>query len=129
MSPVVVLAVGLLCTALIVGCGGDSGSGDDGGPPLDAVASRGREVAEDRGCVSCHSTDGGSSAGPSWGGLWGSTVELDDGSTVVADASYVERSIHEPDAQVVDGYAPIMPTVELSDADVDAVVAYVQALG
>lgn len=121
-----VLAAGGLCAAGILACGDD---GDDpAGPPLDAAAQRGREVARNNGCTGCHTADGTASTGPTFHELWGSTVELDDGTTAVVDADYVERSIREPGSQVVEGYNPVMPEFDLSDDEIAAVVAYLRAL-
>lgn len=85
-------------------------------------------LAVELGCSSCHTTDGQRSEGPTWQGLAGSTVELDDGTTVVADEAYLRRSITDPQAQIVAGYGPGMPQQELSDADVDQLVAFIQSL-
>lgn len=129
---VVAAAVVVALVALGAGCGDDDGGdglGGAGQPPLDGAAAAGREVAGDRGCTSCHTASGDDRSGPTWKGLWGSQVELEDGTTVTADRDYVVRAIREPDAEVVDGYAPIMPDVDLSDAEVDELVAYIEALG
>ena len=121
----------LALAAITVGlaaCGSDdeSSAGNDGGGG--GQAADGREVAEDRGCMSCH-REGGGGIGPSWEGLAGSTVTLDDGSTVVADEAYLTRAITDPDAEIVDGYDVRMPSNDLDDADVAAIVAYIQSLG
>ena len=79
--------------------------------------------------MSCH-REGGDGIGPDWEGLAGSTVTLDDGSTVVADEAYLTLAITDPDAQIVDGYDIRMPpNDDLSDDDVAAIVAYIQSLG
>jgi len=121
--PLLVLSVALGVAA----CGSDddtaSGGGDGGGPAGD-----GRDIAEDRGCMSCH-REGGDGIGPDWEGLAGSTVTLDDGSTVVADEAYLTLAITDPDAQIVDGYDIRMPSNDLGDADVAAIVAYIQSIG
>jgi cytochrome c oxidase subunit 2 len=54
---------------------------------------------------------------------------LDDGTEVVADEAYIRRSITDPSAQVVAGFNVQMPEIELSDDDVDALVAYITTLG
>ena len=108
---------------LLVGCG------DDGGSGLSAVAEQGREIARRSGCAACHGPDGSGAAGPSWVGLAGSTLELEDGTTLVADEAYLRRSITDPGAQVVAGYLAGMPENTLADTEVDAVVAYIQELG
>lgn len=96
---------------------------------MSAEARRGQEVAQERGCVACHSTDGSDGTGPTWSRIWGTTVELEGGGTAVVDREYVTRSIRDPQAEVVDGYAAIMPSVDLSQGEIDAIVAYIEALG
>jgi cytochrome c oxidase subunit 2 len=55
---------------------------------------------------------------------------LKDGSKLTADENYIRESILHPEAKVVAGYQPIMPTYQtlLKDAEVDALVAYVKSL-
>jgi cytochrome c oxidase subunit 2 len=114
-----------LLAAAVAACVGDSAPDVE----LSPVAARGRDVVADRGCRSCHSTSGRDGAGPTWKDLAGQEVELGDDSTVVADADYLRRSILDPGAEVVSGYGGSMPTYDLSDEDLDAVVAYLEALG
>jgi cytochrome c oxidase subunit 2 len=56
-------------------------------------------------------------------------VALEDGSEVVADREYLRRSIIDPAADVVAGYSVAMPVMNLDDDEVDALVAYIEALG
>ena len=124
-----------VAVALLVDLGGacssddaaESGAGS--GVELSAEAEQGRQVAESKGCTSCHRVDGDEGIGPAWGGLAGSEVELSDGTTVVADEQYLRTSILDPNAQIVDGFTGIMPERDLDDAEVDALVAYLQELG
>lgn len=107
--------------------------GDDGGvaqaPSDDPLAVEGQGLFSENGCSGCHSTSGGDSRGPHLDAVFGEEVDLADGSTVVADEEYLARSIQEPSADVVDGYQPIMPSLGLSDNDVEALVAYIRSLG
>jgi mono/diheme cytochrome c family protein len=78
--------------------------------PISAAA-HGAELAEENGCTTCHAKDGQRLVGPGWGGLYGSTVKLDDGSSVVADDAHLTEKILKPDAKVVAGYeAGVMPS-------------------
>ena len=61
--------------------------------------------------------------------LSGKMQTLADGSTVLADETYLRRAIREPQAQVVKGFPPVMPPAILSDEEVAALVAYLQSLG
>jgi cytochrome c oxidase subunit 2 len=52
---------------------------------LAQAAQDGERLANQRGCLACHSTDGSGRTGPTWQGLAGSQVRLSDGSMVTAD--------------------------------------------
>lgn len=92
----------------------------------------GKQIAADMGCVACHATDTTRMVGPGWGGLDGAEVELADGSKVTADKDYFIESVRDPDAKVVAGFPPhVMPKYDdsmISDADLEALVAYLQSL-
>ena len=124
-----------LCFVTVAGCGDDDatahGSGPPAGPPEGLTAAEwGEQVFRSRGCVACHSIDGKRVVGGPVDGLWGSERPLATGETVVADEAYVRESILNPTAKVVRGYVPQMPRYRgiLADAEVDALVAYLQAL-
>ena len=73
----------------------------------------------------------GSLTGPTWQGLFGSTVPLADGSTVTADEAYITHSIQDPNAQIVQGFPPnIMPNFgqSLNDEQIADLVAYISTL-
>lgn len=88
----------------------------------------GAKVLDDNGCTACHSLDGTASPGGTFKGLYGSTRELANGMTVVADDEYIRESIEMPDAKVVKGLDPIMPAMPLPPADVQAVLDYLKTL-
>ena len=117
------ISVLLIPLVVAVACGGSSGS------DLSAEAAAGRTIANTSGCGSCHGADGSGGVGPKFVGLYGSQVTLSDGSTVVADDEYLRRSITDPDAERVEGYAVNMPVTGLDDGDIDAVLAYIRELG
>jgi cytochrome c oxidase subunit 2 len=107
--------------------GDGSGSGD--GAPS-SMADAGEQLFANLGCASCHRAAGGG-AGPSLVGLWGKQVELENGQTVSADINYVRRSILDPQAEIVEGYPPIMPTYtgQIDEAELLTLVEYIQSLG
>ena len=121
-SPRVVVA--LLAAAVVIACGADAGTV----PQLDADAERGRQVALEHGCAVCHGQHGQGGAAGSFHGLWGSDVELEDGRTVTADADYLRRAIVDPAVELVAGSTVAMPAVELTDAEVDALLSWLEAL-
>jgi cytochrome c oxidase subunit 2 len=85
--------------------------------------------AGDAVCVSCHRDDG-TGVGPALGGVYGRTVELADGRTVVADDNYLRESIMNPTAKIVKGFLPTMPTFQgqLSEEQLLQLIAYVKTL-
>lgn len=113
---------------------GACGDGEAAEPPttaeLSAAAQEGATLARDKGCMACHSVDGGRSTGPTWAGLAGSEVEMEGGETVTADRAYLERAIVDARSQVRAGYANIMPTsYDLTDDEVAALIAYLEEIG
>jgi len=91
----------------------------------------GKQLTEDNGCTACHSPGQEKLVGPGWGGLYGSTVTLADGSTVIADDAYLTESILNPDARIAHGFeAGAMPSFAdmLDDKQVAAIVAYLRTL-
>ncbi|MEX2175558.1 MAG: cytochrome c oxidase subunit II [Pirellulaceae bacterium] len=77
-----------------------------------APAAAGRMLFEQLRCGTCHLGGGATGRGPSLVGLFGQTVPLQNGQTVVADETYLRESILRPAAKVVAGYQPIMPAYE-----------------
>ena len=57
-------------------------------------------------------------------------VLLDDGSTVVADERYIRESILLPNARIVAGYEPEMPSFagEINEDDLIRLIAYIKSL-
>jgi len=111
-----------------------------GGQPVAAAqaavpvspAAHGAQLAQDSGCTACHSRGADRLVGPGWGGLYGSTETLDDGSRARVDDAYLTESILEPDAKVVKGFMPhVMPGYAgmLDAGQVADIVAYIRSLG
>jgi cytochrome c oxidase subunit 2 len=121
----VALVGGLLGLGLLIACGSDGGASD---VELSPVAAQGRDVIRSNGCAACHGRDGEGGVGPTFVGLFGRDVELDDGSTVVADRAYLVESIRDPQAKIVAGYRLPMPSNQLDDAQIDQVIAYIEEL-
>lgn len=112
----------------IVVRGGDEAAA---GPPFTDLGKQGKEAAVRNSCVGCHGRageGGANNAGPAWVGLFGSTVQLADGTTVVADRDYLVESIVDPHAKQVAGYSQKMPVDAVSQVDVMAIVAYIEEL-
>lgn len=82
-----------------------------GGGTGGSMTARGQDLFQQLACSTCHLSDG-SGRGPSLVGVFGSQVKLTTGQTVVADETYVRESILTPQAKIVNGYGPLMPTFQ-----------------
>jgi cytochrome c oxidase subunit 2 len=109
-----------------------SGGGIEEGEAEEVAAEpweRGQEIANSFGCAACHTTTGVVTQGPSWLNLFGGTVTLNDGAEVLVDEAYVQESILDPTAKLVQGFTAVMPTFStLTDGDIQDVIAYMQSL-
>jgi cytochrome c oxidase subunit 2 len=77
-----------------------------------APAVAGQQLFESLGCVSCHGAKGEGGRGPALAGLFGRKVFLTNGQTLMADEGYIRESIENPQAKLVSGFGPIMPTFQ-----------------
>lgn len=92
------------------------------------LVAQGERLAQTRGCLACHSTDGSPSVGPTWKGLFGKTESLADGTTVTVDEAYLKESILDPGARIVEGFPNVMPPFSLSEEELAALIAYLKSL-
>lgn len=92
---------------------------------------QGRALAQQYGCLSCHSVDGSTSVGPTWKGLYESEVLLADGTTVEVDDDYLRRAIEDPGAEIVQGFPDIMPKNfkdQLTPEQIGLIVEYIESV-
>ena len=125
------LALGLPLLFLLAACGGGASGSTKTNDPL---VTNGAKLYKAKACISCHTVDGAELVGPTWKGLYESTVQLDDGSVVTADEDYLRESMMDPSAKTVRGFPKgLMETVikpgALSAEEVDALVAYIKSVG
>ena len=94
-----------------------------------SLAQRGERLFSDLACNTCHLSDG-RGRGPSLANKFGASERLTGGGTVAIDEAYVRESILRPQAKLVDGYQPLMPTFQglVSEENVMALVEYVKSL-
>jgi len=90
----------------------------------------GAKLYQSKACFTCHSVDGTISVGPSFKGVFGKTERLSDGSQNTVDENYIRESILNPQAKIVQGFQPVMPTYQgtLKDKEIDALIAYIKSL-
>ncbi|MFL5374346.1 MAG: cytochrome c oxidase subunit II [Myxococcales bacterium] len=102
----------------------------DFAPPIGNMIDQGRRLAQEQGCVKCHSVDGTRHIGPTWLDLYHRKEKLQDGSTVDVDEAYITESMMDPLSKVVSGFQPVMPSFEnkLAGPEVAAIVEYIKSL-
>jgi cytochrome c oxidase subunit 2 len=77
-----------------------------------------------KGCLGCHSLDGTRKVGPALNDIADKPGMLADGSAYKADKAYIKRAILKPKAEVVKDYPPIMPTIPLTDEELEIISAF-----
>lgn len=71
----------------------------------------GKQLSQTLGCIACHRIDGIKGVGPSWINVAGYPQKLADGTTVVADYSFLRKAILHPEEVHLEGFpAGAMPT-------------------
>jgi len=100
-----------------------------GGTTGMSLAAAGEKLFQTLGCVSCHA-DNDTGRGPSLAGLFGKAIQLQGGKSVIADEAYIRESILEPQAKIVAGYPPIMPTFKglISEEGILQILAYLKSV-
>jgi cytochrome c oxidase subunit 2 len=90
----------------------------------------GQQLFQTLGCVSCHGANGEGGRGPTLAGLFGRDVRLGNGQTVRADEAYIRESILNPQAKLVEGFGPIMPTFQgqVSEDQLVQLLAFIKSL-
>jgi len=96
----------------------------------------GEELFSRLACDTCHYQGGDAPASgvapraPSLDGLFGTEVALATGGSVLADETYIRESIVNPQAKVVDGWQPIMPTFkgQVTEEQLNTLVAYIKTM-
>ncbi len=102
----------------------ESGGGDNKLPPAELGARLFAKMA----CNTCHTTDGLPKTGPTFKGIYGTRVELADGTSALVDENYIRESITSPAAKVVRGFQPVMPVFKglLTQKQIDGLVAFIK---
>ncbi len=93
----------------------------------------GKKLIHDKGCIACHSTDGTPKVGPTFKGISGrATTVVSRGKEreILVDEEYLRLSILEPQADVVKGFPPIMPSQKglLTEGEITAIIEYLNKI-
>ena len=93
-------------------------------------AAAGQQLYQTLGCASCHGANGEGGRGPTLVGIFGNNQQLQTGETVRVDETYVRESILNPQAKLVAGFGPIMPTFQgqVSEDQLVQMLAYIKSL-
>jgi cytochrome c oxidase subunit 2 len=101
-----------------------------GGPTTGTMADAGAKLFQDLACSTCHleTTQG---TCPTLKGAYGQPVHLMGGATVTMDDAYIRESILNPQAKIVEGFQPVMPTFQglVTEEQVLLLIAYIKSLG
>ena len=89
----------------------------------------GQKTFEGR-CTVCHSTSKEKLIGPGLGGIFKTRRELSNGRTVFADENYIRKSILNPSAELVQGFANQMTPFAglLSEEELSGLIEYIKTL-
>jgi mono/diheme cytochrome c family protein len=113
-------------------------------PPAEPVASEarpeghtdqrwGQELAHSQGCIACHALQAPSIVAPPLDAMASGTRTFQDGSSLVVSGPerqrYLRSSITSPSAQVVMGFNAVMPVYALGEAQLTALVSYLECFG
>jgi cytochrome c oxidase subunit 2 len=101
-----------------------------GGSTGGSMSEAGGKLFTDLACVTCH-MDNAQGRGPVLKGLFGKQVLVNNNQTVTFDDAYIRESILNPQAKVVAGFQPIMPTFQglVTEEQLLQLIAYVKSLG
>ncbi len=94
-----------------------------------SLAQNGERLFASMGCNSCHNGNA-TARGPSLANVYGSTLQLANGSQVQVNDAFLRDSILNPSQHVTAGYAPIMPTYQgqVSEEGLIDLVEYIKQL-
>ena len=95
-----------------------------------APAAAGQQLYQTLGCASCHGANGEGGRGPTLEGIFGNVQQLESGGSVRVDEAYLRESITNPQAKLVAGFGPIMPTFQgqVSEDQLVQLIAYIKSL-
>lgn len=89
---------------------------------------RGKNLYSQKACIGCHSLDGSKLVGPTFKGIYGRKGKLADGTEYEANDAYITNSIKEPNSQVVEGFAPAMPQMPMSDEEIKDIIEFLKTV-
>ncbi|MBV9766989.1 MAG: cytochrome c oxidase subunit II [Acidobacteriaceae bacterium] len=101
-----------------------------GGGTQGTLAEQGQALFQQFGCATCHLLDQQGRC-PILRGLYNKPVQLNDGTTVIANDAYLRESILDPNAKIVAGFEPnVMPNFkgQVTEENVIQLIAFIKSL-
>jgi len=94
-----------------------------------SLAQNGERLFASMGCNACHSGNA-AARGPNLAGVYGSKLQLTNGSEVLVNEAYLRDAILNPSQHITAGYSPIMPTYQgqVSEDGLIDLVEYIKGL-
>ncbi|MCB0361539.1 MAG: cytochrome c oxidase subunit II [Bdellovibrionales bacterium] len=94
-----------------------------------SLAEMGQKIFNSK-CTACHNASSEKKVGPGLLGVVGSQRSFIDGTSAIADENYIRESVLNPNAKVVAGFVPAMPTFagQLSEQELMGIVEYLKSL-
>jgi cytochrome c oxidase subunit 2 len=98
-----------------------------------SLADKGKALVSAKGCVACHTSDGTKLVGPSYKGIYGTEMKVtvgDKTETVKVDDNYIRESVENPQAKLVEGFPPSMPSYKglVNEEELAAIIEYIKSL-
>jgi cytochrome c oxidase subunit II len=94
------------------------------------MVENGARLFADLSCNTCHTDTGQAARGPALKNVFGHQVLLQGLQTTTADDAYLRESILNPQAKIVSGFQPMMPTFQglVTEEQLLQLIAYVKSL-
>lgn len=101
-----------------------------GGQANEHPVQAGQRLFNELRCATCHQPEGATARCPPVMGLFGHEVKLTGGATLTADEDYIRESILRPNAKVVAGFQPLMPSFDgqVNEQQLIQLIAYIKSL-
>jgi cytochrome c oxidase subunit 2 len=99
------------------------------GAATGTMAEKGAKLFADLSCNTCH-LDNAQGRGPVLKGIYGKQALLTTGQTVAVDDAYIRESVLNPQAKIVAGFQPMMPTFQglVTEEQLLQLITYVKSL-
>ncbi len=94
-----------------------------------SLAEVGKKIYESK-CQVCHNLTAEKKVGPGFLGVFGKLRQFTDGTSVTADENYIRQSVLTPNAKIVSGFVPAMPTFagQVSEQELMGIVEFLKSV-